>query len=121
MHAVTGGRNGYGAKLANIFSTSFTVETLDVEHGLLYRQQFRNNMRERDAPVVKADSRKKGFTCITFTPDLARFGMTCLDDDIVALMTKRVYDVAGVTNKTLKVFLNDVPIPIAAFKDYVVL
>ena len=119
MHAVTGGRNGYGAKLANIFSTSFTVETLDVEHGLLYRQQFRNNMRERDAPVVKADSRKKGFTCITFTPDLARFGMTCLDDDIVALMTKRVYDVAGVTNKTLKVFLNDVPIPIAAFKDYV--
>ena len=24
---VTGGRNGYGAKLCNIFSTSFTVET----------------------------------------------------------------------------------------------
>ena len=24
---VTGGRNGYGAKLANIFSTEFTVET----------------------------------------------------------------------------------------------
>jgi DNA gyrase/topoisomerase IV subunit B len=26
---VTGGRNGYGAKLANIFSTKFIVETLD--------------------------------------------------------------------------------------------
>ena len=25
----TGGRNGYGAKLANIFSTEFTVETCD--------------------------------------------------------------------------------------------
>ena len=25
----TGGRNGYGAKLANIFSTEFTVETAD--------------------------------------------------------------------------------------------
>ncbi len=24
---VTGGRNGYGAKLCNIFSTEFTVET----------------------------------------------------------------------------------------------
>ncbi len=24
---VTGGRNGFGAKLANIFSTEFTVET----------------------------------------------------------------------------------------------
>lgn len=26
---VTGGRNGYGAKLANIFSTKFKVETAD--------------------------------------------------------------------------------------------
>lgn len=26
---VTGGRNGYGAKLANIFSTEFVVETCD--------------------------------------------------------------------------------------------
>ena len=26
---VTGGRNGYGAKLCNIFSTDFIVETLD--------------------------------------------------------------------------------------------
>ena len=26
---VTGGRNGYGAKLANIFSTEFTIETCD--------------------------------------------------------------------------------------------
>ena len=25
----TGGRNGYGAKLANIFSTEFTIETAD--------------------------------------------------------------------------------------------
>src|SRR5947209_4424756 len=30
---VTGGRNGYGAKLANIFSTKFIVETADKESG----------------------------------------------------------------------------------------
>jgi DNA gyrase/topoisomerase IV subunit B len=29
MPQVTGGRNGYGAKLANIFSTEFTIETCD--------------------------------------------------------------------------------------------
>jgi DNA topoisomerase-2 len=34
---VTGGRNGYGAKLANIFSTEFTVETQDAEKGLAYK------------------------------------------------------------------------------------
>ena len=28
LHVVTGGRNGYGAKLANIYSTEFRVETV---------------------------------------------------------------------------------------------
>jgi len=29
---VTGGRNGYGAKLANIFSSKFIVETADAKN-----------------------------------------------------------------------------------------
>lgn len=35
---VTGGRNGYGAKLCNIFSTKFTVETASDEYSLNYKQ-----------------------------------------------------------------------------------
>jgi DNA topoisomerase-2 len=35
---VTGGRHGYGAKLANIFSSSFTVETVDAVSRQRYRQ-----------------------------------------------------------------------------------
>ena len=35
---VTGGRNGYGAKLCNIFSTEFTVETACSESGKLFKQ-----------------------------------------------------------------------------------
>lgn len=31
---VTGGRNGYGAKLTNIFSTYFEVETADATYAL---------------------------------------------------------------------------------------
>ncbi len=34
---VTGGRNGFGAKLANIFSTEFTLETGDAQKGQTYR------------------------------------------------------------------------------------
>ena len=30
-------------------------------------------------------------------PDLAKFGMSCLDADVVGLFKKRVYDMAGVT------------------------
>ncbi len=33
---VTGGRNGYGAKLTNIFSKQFTVTTADSKAGKLY-------------------------------------------------------------------------------------
>ena len=52
------------------------------------------------------ENSKKDWTKITFKPDLKRFaGMTILNADIVALMTKRVHDIAA-TNAGLKVTLN---------------
>lgn len=42
---VTGGRNGFGAKLANIFSHEFVVETYDGKKK--YRQTFNDNMTKR--------------------------------------------------------------------------
>ena len=41
---VTGGRNGYGAKLANIFSTHFCVETADGTRLRRFTQTFSDNM-----------------------------------------------------------------------------
>ncbi len=35
---VVGGRNGYGAKLCNIFSTQFIVETNDAQRGKQFKQ-----------------------------------------------------------------------------------
>ena len=35
---VTGGRNGFGAKLCNIFSKKFTVETACKEYGKKFKQ-----------------------------------------------------------------------------------
>ena len=45
--------------------------------------------------------------------------MTMLDDDIVSLMTKRVYDLAGVTPANLKVRLNGKTIEVRNFGSYV--
>jgi DNA topoisomerase-2 len=67
---VTGGRNGFGAKLANIFSTEFMVETADSKNRLAYRQRWRNNMGVREEPVITDNKDGKDFTCITFKPDL---------------------------------------------------
>ncbi|CAN8067785.1 unnamed protein product [Agarophyton chilense] len=115
---VVGGRNGFGAKLANIFSTEFTVETADAERAKRYKQVFRNNMSEKEEPVIRSNGKKESFTKISFSPDLSRFGMTCLDSDIISLLKKRVYDIAGISS-SLKVYLNGSRIPIKSFKDYV--
>lgn len=41
---VTGGRNGLGAKLANIFSTKFQIRTSSSEYGKSFSQEFSKNM-----------------------------------------------------------------------------
>lgn len=115
---VTGGRNGYGAKLTNIFSKQFIVETADAKAKKYFKQVYKNNMSHKGAPEIK-DYNKEEFTCITFEPDLAKFKMERLDEDIVALMTKRVYDMAGVTPAEVKVYLNDKRIEIKNFNAYI--
>ena len=100
---ITGGRNGYGAKLANIFSTRFVVATADGRRGRRYEQVFSANMSARGEPLITACKATDNWTCITFSPDLGKFDMAQLEDDVVALMTKRVYDVAGVLGKGCKV------------------
>lgn len=116
---VTGGRNGYGAKLTNIFSKLFMVETADLNKKRHFKQTYKNNMSVKSAPEVKEGYSKEEFTQITFEPDLAKFKMTRLDEDIIALMTKRVYDLAGVTPTAVKVYLNDKKIDVKNFSSYV--
>ena len=55
---VVGGRNGYGAKLANIFSTSFTVETADSSSGKRYKQTWTDNMDHVGKLHIKDDQAK---------------------------------------------------------------
>lgn len=104
---VTGGRNGYGAKLTNIFSKKFTVETLDSKRKKSYSQTFLKNLTVIEPPVIKAISGDEmDFTEVTFEPDLKKFKMSSLDDDTVALLSKRVYDLAGCTPASVSVHLN---------------
>ncbi|KAK6644205.1 DNA topoisomerase 2 [Polyplax serrata] len=114
---VTGGRNGYGAKLCNIFSTKFTIETASIEYKRKFKQSWANNMTKTTDPKV-VDFMGEDFTKVTFSPDLAKFKMTHLDKDIVDLMSRRAYDVAAST-RGVKVILNGKRLPVKAFKDYV--
>jgi len=50
---VTGGRNGYGAKLTNIFSTIFSIETADHKKGKVFKMIWRDNMSSHSAPSIE--------------------------------------------------------------------
>merc|ERR1719322_1027100 len=72
---VTGGRNGFGAKLCNIFSNQFTVETSSKTYKKRYRQTWSKNMSVAgDKKITTTD--RTDYTCITFTPDLEKFNMS---------------------------------------------
>eukprot|EP01133_Synstelium_polycarpum_P020247 gene20247-24276_t len=116
---LAGGRNGFGAKLANAFSTKFEIECADGGRKKLFRQTFTGNMKKREEPKITSYSNKGDYTQVTFYPDLSKFGMGHLsDDDNIALLTKRVYDVAG-CNPSLKVWLNGKELGIRTFQSYI--
>ncbi|KAF7085409.1 hypothetical protein CFC21_088844 [Triticum aestivum] len=115
----TGGRNGYGAKLANIFSTEFVIETADGRRQKRYKQVFSENMGKKSEPEIKKCKQSENWTKVTFKPDLEKFKMTELEADVVALMMKRVVDMAGTLGKTVKVELNGEKVAVKSFSDYV--
>uniref|UniRef100_A0A8D3C4D2 DNA topoisomerase 2 n=1 Tax=Scophthalmus maximus TaxID=52904 RepID=A0A8D3C4D2_SCOMX len=114
---VTGGRNGYGAKLCNIFSTKFTVETACKESKKVFKQTWYDNMGRTADPNIKSFDGEE-YTCITFRPDLPKFKMSTLDKDTLALLTRRAYDIAG-ASKGVRVFLNGKRLPVTGFRSYV--
>ena len=123
---VTGGRNGYGAKLTNIFSTEFVVET--AQGGKKYRQCFRNNMTVIEPPVITAvgtggkgaaaAAAAAGYVLIEYVPDYARFGLAAgLTADMMALLTKRVYDLAATTSD-INIWFNGTKVGVRGFEKY---
>jgi DNA topoisomerase-2 len=84
----TGGRNGYGAKLTNVFSKRFTVRI-----GTKYSQTWHDNMSRMDEPII----REKGDTTgveIEFLPDWSKFGQGGPTQDFFTVVTRRTWDAA---------------------------
>jgi DNA topoisomerase-2 len=114
---LTGGKNGYGAKLANIFSTWFYVETVDDTRGKKYCQEFTNNMRTVGKPKITS-SKAKPYVLVEFIPDFSRFKVDRLTDDIIKVFKKRVYDLSA-TVQDVSIYLNDKKLPIKNFEKYI--
>jgi DNA topoisomerase-2 len=112
---IVGGKNGYGAKLTNIFSRSFTVETRS--KGQKYSQTWTNNMSVAGKPSVKKDA-AKGFVRITYEPDLGRFPGLNLDDMLKVIKT-RVVELGAMAGKEVKVTCNGWHVATNTFEKFV--
>lgn len=124
VERTTGGRNGFGAKLANVYSKRMVIHI--VHCGKEYTQLFENNMYDIHPPeirdfvpapgeeideninVAKLRGAKKDAwvhrydrVSVSFVPDYARLNMTVpseespLSEGLVALFRRRVIDLAG--------------------------
>ena len=114
----TGGKNGFGAKLVNLFSVWFKVETVDHVRGLKFVKEYRDNMTIKEKEVV-SKCKKKPYTEISWKIDFNRFGIDKYSSDILSLMERRVYDIAGTTDKSLSVWYNEKKLSIKSFDKYI--
>jgi DNA topoisomerase II len=141
-----GGRHGYGAKLANIFSRRFQVEVGDAKSRLRYRQRWGSNMQEASAPQmcpfdgsrpeaewpaedgwlteecgVSSPAFEKGgnYTRVAFEVDVGRFGRgSGLGRGTMGQMERRVWDAAGMLPASVQVTLNGRLVPVSGFQEY---
>ena len=115
---IVGGKNGFGFKLVLIWSTWGKIETVDAKTGQKYVQEFKDNLNIIEKPKI-TKCKNKPYTSVSFKPDFKRLGIDGFDKDCIALLKRRVYDIAAVTNKSIKVKYNAQPIEIKTFMNYI--
>lgn len=121
------GRNGYGSKVANIFSKLFEIEIVGKREGkgeegyVVYKQRWRNNMSVCEPPVITttkaARTKQRLGTTVRFVPDLSRFGEGVWTDAVESVMRRRVWDFAATTG--LRTTFNGCRVPVKNFREYV--
>ena len=108
---VTGGRNGYGAKLANVFSFQFKIKICDGKK--LYEQTWTKNM-SKVSPAIITKVREPPYVSILFSPDLNKFGGI---EDVVKVFEKRTWDTAMWCSKS-NVYFNSKLLKVESLEEY---
>ena len=114
---IVGGKNGYGAKLVNVFSTEFKLEVRSPAQGSKYTQVWHDHMSRCDKPSVKKDA-GKGFVRVTYTPDLSRF-IGFEQEEMVNVLRTRTWELAALCGKDVKVSWNGVAVVANTFDKFV--
>lgn len=118
---LVGGKNGYGVKLVNIFAKQLKLTIVDEKRGLKYVQVFEDNMSKIGKPSV-TKCKTKSFVEVEWTPDFARFGWKddSIPADVLALVERRVYDLAMTVGNGVRIMWCDTPIKFRSLESYAV-
>jgi len=121
---VVGGKNGYGAKLCNVFSQRFTVDIKSGASGQTYSQTWRENMSICEKPKLRKATGVRGWVRIEFEPDTDRFRGGFgeeggLSPDMLAVFHTRVVELAAMVGNGVKVSWNGEVIAVNSFEKYI--
>lgn len=121
---IVGGKNGYGSKATNIFSTEFFIDVNSHTEGKRYRQTWRNNMSVCEKPVIrKCAPGGSGHVRIEYVPDIKRFpgvsvdGMS-LTPDMEAILHTRVIELSAMLKGAVKVTWNKKAIAVNSLEKF---
>jgi DNA topoisomerase-2 len=117
----TSGRNGMGAKAANIFSTEFTIDHTDTVNKKRFLQKYSECGQKREKPSITSYRNKTGYTRITFTPDYKYFKFPDksnprMTKNFYAFLKGYAYEMAMVTG--LPITFNDEKIVVKSLEKY---
>ena len=115
---IVGGKNGFGFKLVLIWSSWGKIETVDAKTGQKYVQEFKDNLNIIEKPQI-TKCKNKPYTSVSFKPDYKRLKIDGLSPDFIALLKRRVYDIAAITHKSIKVKYNANSIEVKTFMNYI--
>lgn len=110
----TSGKNGLGAKLTNILSNYFEIET--VENNLKFNQSWENNMKKENKYKI-TKYQHSSYTRIKWEWDLKWFNMKKISNDLFNYMKMMVFNTSIITDKKIKVYFNNVLFDVK-IKDY---
>jgi|LakMenEpi03Aug12_release.lakeMendotaPanAssembly.Ray.scaffolds.fasta_scaffold00520_49 DNA topoisomerase-2 len=115
----TAGRNGYGCKATNVFSSVFTVSTADPRAALTFTQTFDTNMAHASEPVVRPLKTKKGFTDVSFLLDFARLGGgDGMSADVRTMLEATTIDASACTARRVTLSLNGKVLEVKTLRDF---
>ena len=111
------GCNGLGAKLTNLFSLRFVLDTVYSKRGERYVQEFSDHMKTIGKPRI-TKSGSEPYTKVTFYPDLSDFDLDEISQEFLQIIEKRCMDISACTRNDVSVYFNKKKLPIKSSESY---